>query len=140
MTVHLDCQSLLTKLHLHQERQYFTPHEAISPERDVLMKIESLLDVLTLSFCFKFVKGHQDDDKDIHELNSLALANIQADSLASSALLSVAPSNDVIFFPASVCHLTVKTVSVTRNIASTIRHLIYEQPMRQYIVSSRPWS
>ena len=140
MTVHLDCQSLLTKLHLHQDRQYFTPHEAISPERDVLMQIESLLDVLALSFSFKFVKGHQDDNKALHELDSPALANIQADSLASLALSSVAPSNDVLFFPASVCHLHVKTISITRNIASTIHHLVYEQPMRQYIVSSRPWS
>ena len=83
MTVHLDCQSLLTKLHLHQDRQYFTPHEAISSECDVLMQIEALLDVLTVSFAFKFVKGHQDNDKAMDELDSPALANIHADSLAS---------------------------------------------------------
>ena len=104
MAVHLDCQSLLTKLQLHQDCQYFNPHEAISSEHHVLMQIETLLDVLTVYFAFRFVKGHKDNNKAMHKLDSPALTNIHADSLASSALSSAKPSPDVLFFPASICH------------------------------------
>ena len=140
MTIYLDCQSLLKRLILHQSRQYFTPREAVSPERDVLMQIESLLDILSISFSFQFVKGHQDDDKPIDQLESAALANISADALASSALSSTPPSPSVIFFPASICQILIRHIPITRNVANTIRHLIHEPPMRKYIISSRPWS
>ena len=126
MSIHLDCQSLLRRLHLHQSRQYYTPREAVSPERDVLLQIESLLDILSISFNFYFVKGHQDDDKPVEELNSAALGNICADHLASNALSSVTPSSSVLFFPASICRILVRQILITRNIANTIRHMIYE--------------
>ena len=77
------------------------PREALSSERDVLLQIEHYLDLLSVSFDFQFVKGHQDDDKQPHELDSPALANIRADSLATSALESATLSASVSFFPAS---------------------------------------
>ena len=140
LTVYIDCQSLLKRLCLHQDRQYFTPSEAIGPERDVLQQIEYYLDLLTICFSFEFVKGHQDDDKELHQLDSAALANIQADSLATSALHSADPSSSIIFFPASMCLLSVSQTPITRNIGNQLRHLIFDQPMRDYIVSSRDWS
>ena len=76
----------MSSLHLHQSRLYYTPSKATSSERDVLMQIELYLSQLSTCFSFAFVKGHQDDNKALHELNSAALANTHADALASSAL------------------------------------------------------
>ena len=140
LTVHLDCQSLITKLRLHQNREFFTPREAISSERDVLLQIEHYLDLLAISFDFQFVKGHQDNDKQPHQLDSAALANICADSLATSALESATPSASVSLFPASQCQLVVRGSVITRNVANQIRHAVYEQPMRDFITSSRAWT
>ena len=88
---------------LHQSRKYFTPREAISSERDVLLQIEHFLVLLAISFDFFFVKGHQDDKKPPSGLDSPALANIHADSLASSALESTHPCSSVSFILASQC-------------------------------------
>ena len=116
------------------------PHETISSERDVLLQIEHYLDLLTVSFDFRFVKGHQDDKKDPNELDSAALTNIQADSLASDALDAATPSSHVAFFPASACRLIVNGSVITRNMGNQIRHLVHDRPMREFICSSRPWS
>ena len=105
LTVHLDCQSLINKLWLHQPREYFTPYEVISSERDVLLQIEYFLDLLAISFNFECIKGHQDDKKHPSELDSPALSNICTDSCATSSLESANPSPSVSFFPASQCQL-----------------------------------
>ena len=140
LPVYLDCQSLLTKLHLHQSRTYYTPSEAIGSERDILLQIEHFLNRLSICFSFHFVKGHQDDDLDIAALSSSALANIQADSLASTALDSAVPSKSIPLLPASHCSLIVDGIPITRQFGRQLRHLIFDCPMRKSIIASRNWS
>ena len=140
LSVHLDCQSLISKLALHQSRTYYTPSEAVGPERDVLLQIEYYLDRLSICFSFSFVKGHQDDHHPIHALDSPSLANIKADSLASSALESASSSPTIPLLPASHCNLVVSGIPITRRFGHQIRHLVFDRPMRHYILGSREWS
>ena len=140
LPVYLDCQSLLTKLHLHQSRTYYTPSKAIGSERDILLQIDHFLNRLSICFSFHFVKGHQDDDLDIAALSSSALANIQADSLASTALDSAVPSKSIPLLPASHCSLIVDGLPITRQFGKQLCHLIFDCPMRKSIIASCDWS
>ena len=83
-----------------------------------------------------FVKGHQDDQKAPHKLDSVALPNICADQLALPVLLSAEPSSNISFFPTRVCSLSVTGVPITDNISN----LVFYHPMRDYINSSCEWS
>ena len=75
--------------------------------------IDYYLDLLKIFISFEFVEGHKYDNRDIHKLDSPALANIQAVLLATAALLSAKPSSSVLFFPANVYLLSINNIPIT---------------------------
>ena len=85
INVCLDNSSLLTRVWRHQNHLFNSPSEALLPERDCLLQIESILDSVPLSFIFHHVKSHQDDDMPSGSLSPPAQANVRADSLATHA-------------------------------------------------------
>ena len=85
INVYLDNSSLLTRVRHHQNCLYHSPSEALLPECDCLLQIESILDSAPLSFLFHHVKSHQDDDMPSDSLSTPAQTNVRADSLATHA-------------------------------------------------------
>ena len=78
-----DNEELINQYTAHQSYKYPYPNATTKGEFDVVEEITRSSDKYSISRNFKWVKGHQDDDKKA-ELSIEALLNIEADALAGS--------------------------------------------------------
>jgi hypothetical protein len=57
-----------------------------NPDHDLLFAIREKMRNCNVQWSFTHVKGHQDDNKEAHELNRLEVLNIEMDQLAKQTL------------------------------------------------------
>jgi hypothetical protein len=62
------------------------PLNAEQPDFDLLCDIRSKIQQLPITLTWQWIEGHQDDDKQFHELDPLSQDNVLADSLAKAYL------------------------------------------------------
>ena len=138
--VYIDNSSLLSRVLQHQQRLYYSPSEALFPEHDCILQIESLLDSVPVHFTFTHIKSHQDDDRDVSDLSPASRANVRADSLATHARSVTTRRSITPLFDAAVCDLRIGDRSITHHAASSIRHFAFDLPFREHVIQSRQWS
>ena len=78
-----DNEELINRCTAHQSYKYPYPNATTKGEFDVVEEITRSSERYSIRGNFKWVKGHQDDDKNV-ELSIEALLNIEADALAGS--------------------------------------------------------
>ena len=138
--IYIDNASLCNRLHRHQSRCYYSPNEATSPERDLLLQLEHLIDSIPAVLIIRHIKSHQDKTRPAATLSHPAQANCRADALALQGLLHSRSHSYSSECKQSVCQLHVSNQTITSHIPSTIRRLAYEQSLKRHILTSRPWS
>ena len=139
LSVHCDNKSLCHRIQLHTTRYYYSPSEAISPERDVISQIESVMDSLPLNLQIHHIKSHQDDTALLSTLSIPAQANCAADDLATRGLHECSPASLSPLFPAAQCQLVIQNATITSRHASVIRRLAYESHLRKHICTTQKW-
>jgi hypothetical protein len=78
-----DNEELINRCNAHQSYKYPYPNATTKGEFDVVEEITRSSEQYSIGGTFKWVKGHQDDDKNA-ELSIEALLNIEADALAGN--------------------------------------------------------
>ena len=127
LPIYCDNQALCTHIHQHSQRVYYSPSEALAPERDLILQIESLLNSPILDVCILHIKGHQDCDTPLPLLSPPAQANCKADHLASTAQsLTISPPTSYTL-PASGCTIILNQSAITRQIPQALRTAAYNQ-------------
>ena len=140
ISIYIDNLSLCRRLQQYQHRHFYSPTEAMHPERDVLIQIESLMTKLTTHLEFHHIKSHQDRNTPFSGLSFAARANCCADSLATLGMSTVRTSSRIPTFTACKCQLHLSNVTITSQLPSAVRHHAHLQPIRNHILMSRAWS
>ena len=139
LSIHIDNNSLISNILKHINRSYFSPSEASSSERDVLLEIEHYMDTTLLHFVPHHVKSHQDDHHDAHQLSVPSQANVRADSLATHSLRHLPSSTIQEPFPHSGCSVVIDNRTITRSIPYFLRKLSYDPLIRSHIFKRNEW-
>ena len=140
LSIYIDNIALVNQVHMHQSRLYYSPTEALAPERDLLLQIEHLLDLPHMNFIIHHIRSHQDRNTPLHLLPPPAQANCRADTLATHAQTTAVCHSSTHILPSSGCLITVGSNTITRRIPSSLRCCSYESRLRQKIISSRSWT
>lgn len=139
--VRIDNQALLSRVQRHLSRTHYSPTEALVSERDILLEIEHHLDTIPVALDFGHVKSHQDDTTPVDDLLEDAIANIEADRLATEALESAndsGPPPDL--SPHSQCLFHLAGHPVTFHLPDRIRLQSFQSGFRKQVAASRSWS
>ena len=134
--IYIDNTTLCSRIRQHQKRYYFSPSEATSPERDVLIQLESVLDSIPATLEFFHIKSHQDTNRSTAQLSIPAQANCRADALATRGLAITAHLSTAPVFDACGCQLHLHQCTITSHIPATIRRIVYESKLHKYICHS----
>ena len=140
LPIYIDNQALCKRVHAHQRRIYYSPNEALGPERDLLLQIEHILDHSSLRITICHERGHQDRDTPLHLLPYPAQANCRADSLATVAQTITHSHPIASLLPAAGCNLLLCAATITHAIPQLLRRHAHEQHLHQWILKSRDWS
>ena len=140
LPIYIDNQALCKRVHAHQRRIYFSPTEALGPERDILLQIKYILDHSSLRITIHHERGHQDRHTPLHLLPYPAQANCQADSLATAAQAVIHSHPTAFLLPAAGCNLILCKATITRVIPQLLRCHAHKQHLRQWILKSGDWS
>jgi hypothetical protein len=120
-----DNQGLLTRIEKATTWKYMTPNATLHAEWDLESTIVDSYTQLGIPFTFLHVKSHQDDDGPIVGLTLEARLNVQADTLATAALVDAPMVPKVALFPTARCQLIIDGKLITRKIpqdSTTSKH------------------
>ena len=140
LPIYIDNSALCQRICQHCNRLYYSPSEALSAERDVLLQIECLLDSPLLNVSIHHIKSHQDRQTPLPLLSIPAQANCCADSLATSAHHETVSSPYSYLLPASGCAISLSNATITRQIPHLLRQAAHESPLHDWILTSRSWT
>ena len=111
-----DNEEFINPCAAHQSYRYPYPNATTKGEFDVVEKITRSSERYSIGGNFKWVKGHQDDDKNA-ELSIEALLNIEADALAGSYKIGINKTDY-----GSPCFQAVRRCSISMALASRVKY------------------
>jgi cytochrome c553 len=90
---------------------------------------------------FEWVKGHQDDNNSIDDLDSIAAFNVRADFLATEYLQTYPVARPIVpMTPATRCQLEVNGRTVTSHCTAALRKAASEPALLQYLLTKHHWT
>lgn len=101
------------------------------PSFDILAAIHSIRRVCLIKWTTLHIKGHQDDHKEVKELDRWGQLNVEADSLAKSAIPCAKASNWHYIVPEEPCSVWYGGLKI-QNVRDKVHDIIHSAAGRTY--------
>jgi hypothetical protein len=139
-----DSQSLIDRMQSHSERHVKSPFDRIVNDQDLIHQIEEVeTRISPAKIHSAWVKGHQDDTKELTDLEFPALLNVFADRLATTALvdhMTRAKPAPLLALPTTTVYLGREEGDlVTSTEKSILNHRFFETELRHYLQDKFDW-
>jgi len=139
LSLYCDNKALVNMIkHLMDQQRPQFPNDTLKPDWDIINEIVLLLKATPQKV--SWIRGHQDNDKDLEEIPLPAQLNCEADELASEVhdiefdwnVKNPKPPNNSVQI-----HLGKKTI--TSHLKHTLRQTIKQKPLLDYIAKKAKW-
>ena len=134
-----DSESLIVRIHDMIGWSRYYSSATLSADWDVLQAIVRLLKTFELQPSISHVLGHQDNNKELHELSLEAQLNVAADSLAGSFLYLGASPSYTVMITGAVVLLHSSEGTIVSRYQRNLRKLSTRATTREYICKKNHW-
>ena len=114
--------------------------DCVAPDWDVLIEIQDAMNKLP-HIKLEHVKGHQDRDRQYHELDEMGQLNVDADAKARAYQDTHGAARPLVLMMTSTrAHLVGPNGTITGNYADYLRYQATSPSLRAYILKKYSWS
>jgi hypothetical protein len=118
--------------------------EAAKPDHDVIMTLSEVRKGLPFKLSSRYVKSHQDDEREFEDLTRPEQLNVLADRCATAALDKLrAARKTTAFYPLPACRGYLRDRNgrhITSREIRTLRNALPEKELQDYLQRRNDWS